>query len=293
MPRSKAPILALSALLVASAVAFAQNDDQNAQQMNNPSMQSDMQSQPAPIERAGDNPNDINNNSYVQKLMPGQTLAPRRGVASATAAPGVFIRVGHGSAVRAVKLTNEDTELSLERGVINVSVHNPVKHAQILVDLPGGQTDLIKDGFYTFNANTDTVRVLKGEAYGYPGHNTQQKPIKIKENHAVVFNGPDIRSFEFDPFEARADLIPYPHSGGQEPGPGYYGPYAGYPYYDYGYPYFYGYGYPGFYDPFYLGFGYYGGWGGGWRGGWRGGDEGWRGGGGWHGGGGGHGGGRH
>jgi hypothetical protein len=82
----------------------------------------------------------------------------------------------------------------------------------------------------------------------------------------VIFNGPDIRSFEFDPFEARADLIPYARTEGQAPGPGYYGPYAGYPYYDYGYPYW--------YDPFYFGFG----WGGG-RGGWGGGGGGHRGGG--------------
>ncbi len=289
MTRSKAPFLTLAALFTLASVAFAQNDEQNSPEMSNPPMQS----QPAPIERMGNNPNDANNNTYVQKLMPGELLAPRHGTANTVAAPGVFIRVGHGSALRAVKLSNEDTELSVERGVINVSIHNPIKHAQILIDLPGGQTDLIKDGFYTFNANTNTARVLKGEAYGYPGHNTQQKPIKIKENHAVVYSGPDIRSFEFDPFEARADLIPYAHSGEQGPGPGYYGPYAGSPYYDYGYPYFYGYpyyyGYPGFYGPFGFGFGYYGGWGGGWHGG----GGGWHGGGGgWHGGGG-HGGGGH
>jgi hypothetical protein len=247
-----------------------------------------MQSQPAPIERSGYNSN--GSNSFVTKLMPGQLLAPDQGTASAVAAPGVFLRVGQGSSVRAITLTNEDTELRIDRGVANISVHSAIKHAQILIDLPGGQTNLIKDGFYTFNANTNTVRVLKGEAYAYPGDNTQQKPIKVKENHAVIFNGPDVRSFEFDPFEARADLIPYgPRTGGEAGGPGYggpayYGPYAGYPYYDYGYPYWYGYGYPWF------GFGYYGGWGGGWgrggyyRGGW--------GGGGFHGGGGGfHGGG--
>ena len=181
--------------------------------MNNPPMQS----QPAPIERYGNNPNDYNNS--VQKLAPGQLLATGRGAASTVAAPGVFIRVGHHSALRAVKLTDEDTELSVDHGVVNISVHNSVKHAQILIDLPGGQTNLIKDGFYTFNANTNTARVLKGEAYGYPGHNVQQKPIKIKENHAVVYNGPDIRSFEFDPFEARMDLIPYGRMGDQGPGP--------------------------------------------------------------------------
>ena len=216
--------------------------------------------------------------------------------ASAIAGPGVFVRVGRGSDVRAITLTNENTELRVERGVANISVHSAIKHSQILIDLPGGQVNLIKDGFYTFNANTNTVRTLKGEAYAYPGTgNMQAKPIKVKEEHAVIFNGPDIRAFEFDPFEARADLIPYARMEGPEGyqggGGAYYGgPYAGYPYYDYGYPYYWG-----LYDPFYFGFGWGGYWGGGY--GWRGGYGGYHGGyGGGHGGGGyggGHGGGGH
>jgi hypothetical protein len=270
-------LLALTLTTVTTA-AFAQNDDQQGAQMSNPPMQS----QGAPIERSpenpGPNPNDVN--AYPIQLKAGEVLSAHRGSASAIAGPGVFVRVGHGSAVRAITLTNENMELRVERGVANVSVHSAIKHAQILIDLPGGQTNLIKDGFYTFNANTNTMRTLKGEAYAYPGTgNMQAKPIKVKEDHAVIFNGPDVRAFEFDPFEARADLIPYAQGTGvQGPGPGYYGPYAGYPYYDYGYPYYWGYGYPGFYDPFFFGFGYYGGYYGGYRGGWGGG----RGGGGRH-----------
>ena len=284
-------LLALTLTTVTSG-AYAQNDANQTEQMNNP----DMQSQPAPIQRAdedqGPNPNGAN--AYPIQLKAGAVLSAHRGSASAVAGPGVFVRVGRGSAVQAVALSNENMELRVERGVANISVHSAIKHAQILIDLPGGQTNLIKDGFYTFNANTNTMRTLKGEAYAYPGTgNMQAKPIKVKENHAVIFNGPDIRAFEFDPFEARADLIPYAQSmGGQEAGPGYYGPYAGYPYYDYGYPYYWGYGYPGFYDPFFFGFGwgggYYGGYRGGYGGGYRGGWGGGHGGGGF---GGGHGGG--
>ncbi len=43
------------------------------------------------------------------------------------------------------------------------------RNSELLVDLPGGQVSLLKDGFYTFNADTQTVRVLKGEADAYPG----------------------------------------------------------------------------------------------------------------------------
>ena len=206
MPRITSLLLALTLITVTSAV-FAQNNDQQSEQMSTPPTQS----QAAPIERSPEsqpgNPNGYN--TSPTQLTAGQMLSGGRRAASAIAAPGVFLRVGHDSDVRAITLTNENTVLKVERGVANISVHSAIKHAQILVILPGGQTNLLKDGFYTFNANTNTVRVLKGEAWAYPGSNPQQKPIKIKENHAVIFNGPDIRSFEFDPFEARADLIPY------------------------------------------------------------------------------------
>ena len=272
MPRITSLLLALTLGTVTSAT-FAQNNDQQSEQMNTPPTQS----QAAPIERSPDSqpPNPNGYNTSPTQLTAGQMLSGGRRPASAVAAPGVFVRVGHDSDVRAITLTNENTVLKVERGVANISVHSAIKHAQILIILPGGETNLIKDGFYTFNANTNTARTLKGEAWAYPGTNTQQKPIKIKENHAVIFNGPDIRSFEFDPFEARNDLIPYSYGQGVAgPGPGYYGPYAGYPYYDYGYPYYFGY-------PYYLGFGwgYYGGGWGYYGGGW---------GGGGHGGGGGH-----
>jgi hypothetical protein len=301
MQRHTALILALATLSATAAVSLAQNASPAApdnSQMNNVPMQA----QPAPIERGPVSHHGYN--SYVAKLEVGQVVAPIRATASALPAAGIFLRVGDGSSVRAIALGGENTELRVENGIANISVHHPIKNARILVDLPGGQANLIKDGFYTFNADTNTIRVLKGKAFAYPGGNTNQRPIKVKGDQAVIFNGPNIKAFEFDPFEARADLIPYgPRSGG--PGEsGDYGPYGGYPYYDYGYPYYY-YGYPYYYDPFLFDFGFYGGgfygggygghgggWGGGHGGGWGGGHGGgWGGGGGGWGGGGGHGGG--
>jgi hypothetical protein len=267
MLRRNALIIALATLSATAAVSLAQNAYQpapNDPQSNNPSMP--MQSQPAPIERGGRYPDAYN--TYVSNLAPGQSVAATAGTASAQPAAGIVLRVGQNSSVRAVAVGNGNTELRVEHGIANISVHDPLNHAQILVDLPGGQTSLIKDGFYTFNADTNTIRVLKGEALTYPGANTNQKPLKIKEDHAVVFNGPNIRSFEFDPFEARADLIPYsPRPGGPS---GYYGygpEYGGgYPYPYYGCSYYYGCPYN--YYPY--GFGFYGGFGfrdGGFRGG--------------------------
>jgi hypothetical protein len=186
--------------------------------------------------------------------------------------------------VREISAGADTTELRVERGLANINVHHAAQGAQILVDLPGGQLSLLKDGLYTFNAASNTARVLKGEAKAFPSTNASAKAVKVKEDHAVTFGALQLHSVEFYPAAARADLLPaYGYGEGEGHGPyysygPYYGPYGdgfygygypyyaygwGYPYYGWGYPY-YGWGYPGFG----IGFGYYGGFGG-FRGGFR------------------------
>ncbi len=217
--------------------------------------------------------------SYTTSLAAGQVLSPTTGVASAQPAAGIYLRVAPNSSVRAVAVDPQKVEFKVERGLVNLSVHDPAKGQLVLVDLPGGQVQPLKNGFYTFNAATNTVRVLKGEADAFTGPDTAAKPLKVKEDHAVTFSGIQnpgkLRSIEFYPFDARADIIPAPadyaraSDGPRYAYPGYYGAgfygdgYPYYPYYAWGYPY-YGWGYPGFG----LGFGYFGGgfYGGGFRG---------------------------
>ena len=230
-----------------------------------------VQAQPAPIERA-------------QGAGAPNAAAPARPMPAADSAfsqpaPGIWLRVGQNGTVSTVASGSSNTiELRVGRGIANITVHHPAEGSQILIDLPGGQVSLLKDGLYTFNAATNTVRVLRGEADAYPGSNHDAKPIKVKEDHAVVFGAAKVRSAEFGPYEARADLLPGPYGGGNnyhgDPayapyGPYRYGPYGdgfyGYPYSPYGYPY-YGWGYPygwGWGYPYFgFGFGYYGGFGG-------------------------------
>lgn len=223
--------------------------------------------------------------SYTTTLAVGQVLAPTNGTASAQPAAGVYLRVAPNSAVRAVSIDAQHAEFKVERGLINLSVHDPVKGQLVLVDLPGGQVQPLKNGFYTINAATNTVRVLKGEADVFVGTDQNAKPIKLKEDHSVTFPAPGtsvakVRSVEFYPYEASTDVIAtagaYARStdgprygegfqGYGYPGYGFYG----YPYYAWDYPY-YGYGYPfGFGLGFGYGFGggfYRGGYGGGFRG---------------------------
>jgi hypothetical protein len=199
---------------------------------------------------------------------------------------GVWLRSDSASALKTISATPQRTEVRLEHGRLNVNVHHPADHAEILIDLPGGQTSLLKDGLYTFNADTNTVRVLHGEAAAFPAPRSgpgnpapasqPEKTIKIKEDREFAFNGAPgtLKPVEAYPYELSADLLPLGNGDGRtyadysgDDGPyGY--PYYPYPYYAglWGYPY-YGYGYPyGFY-PYAvgIGFGYYGGFHGGFR----------------------------
>jgi hypothetical protein len=262
MPRHTVLLLTL-ATLSATTILQAQSPDPAGP----PS-----QPQPAPIQRNYGPP--PRPRPVAATLTTAQPLVTTGAVATAQPVEGIFLRVAPNSSVSATTLTPDATELRIDRGLVNVSVHHPANSPQITVTMPGGQTALLKDGLYTFNAATNTVRVLKGEAVAYPAN---QKRIKVKEDHAVAFAGAHIKSTEFDPAQARADLIPYnprpyndgPRYGGGGGGyPGYgYGPY-GDGFYGYGAPYAYGYGDPfGYYGYGYpfgfgLGFGYYGGFGG-------------------------------
>jgi hypothetical protein len=248
-------LLSLSAVAALSLTAAAQVPDYT-------------QSQPAPIERSAPAPAPAGDSQPYQR-------PARPAIKTSQPAPGVWLRVSPQGSVTTVSATADHTELRVDSGIANVTVHHPAHDALILVDLGGGQVDLIKDGLYTFNADTKTVRVLVGEAEAFTGTdaNSNARPIKVKEDHALTFGAASLRTVEFAPFQARPDLLPgdtaYAHGDGPaRPYPygyGFYG-YPG-PYYAWDYPY-YGWGYP---YGFGLGFGYYGGFGGFYGGGFRGG----------------------
>jgi hypothetical protein len=192
--------------------------------------------------------------------------------------PGVWLRSESASVLKTVSATPQRTEIRLDRGVLNVTVHQPAQHSEILIDLPGGQTSLLKDGLYTFNADTNTVRVLRGEAAyigAGNGASAAARPIKIKEDHQISLVATpgvsELKPVEAYPYELTADLLPPDNAGDPGHGEPGYPRYAGdYPPYYAPYPYFAGfYGYPyGFYPGFYgypfaygIGFAYYGGFG--------------------------------
>jgi hypothetical protein len=254
---------------------------------------------PAPTQDAAPIVHQYAPNQQYAPGYPGRRVAPPQAprtpqIAVTSPSPGIWVRSAPGAEVKTVATTADSIELRVDKGLANVSIRHPKENEQILVDLPSGQVALFKDGAYTFNAATNTFRVLEGEAAAFPASDAKAKPLTVKEDHAVVFGAGNLHATEFAPFQAQADILPA-GAAGREPGYGYgeygpgyrpgpyaygpgyapayaYGPYGdgyyGYPYYAYGYPYgaWGGWGYP---YGFGLGISFGGYWGGGFRGGFR------------------------
>jgi hypothetical protein len=193
-------------------------------------------------------------------------------------AAGVYVRSDVPNGVQTITSSGPVTELRILQGRADITLHHPADHSEILVDLPNGQVSLLKDGLYTFNAQTNTIRTLHGEAEAV-SKDSNAKGVKIKETQQLAFfPGARLKSVNSYPYELTADLLPYDGQDGHGDGgrsgygEGFYGggyPYGGYPYGFYPY----GYGYPiGLGLGFGYGGGFYrGGYGGGFRGGYGGG----------------------
>ena len=246
---SRTPIFLL-AIATLSTPVFAQNAYINASSA--PLAGDSFTQSPAPIER----PADIPSKPKITESEP---------------APGLAVRADH--TVQTITADTHKVELRLDHGRANIMVNNPAEGSLTLVDLPGGQVQLLKNGLYTFNADTNTVRVLRGEADAFL--QSSANPLKVKEDQQIVLV-PNAHPSDFDRYYARQDFLPgnpppgpYADRGSDVPPPpayGFYGPYGdgyypyAYPYYAWGYPYW-GWGYP------VVGFGFYGGHFGGFRGG--------------------------
>ena len=253
--------LAFLSLLATISIANAQSVDPDASAT----------SQGAPIVRRS-----LPNGSGAYRQHPQQAE-----ITESQPMAGVWLRSEATTKLTTIAATAQHTEIRLEHGRLNVDVHQPSQHSEILIDLPAGQTSLLKDGLYTFNADTNTVRVLHGEAAAWPGlinSASDAKPIKIKEDHqlSLASTGADEKTVESYPYELTADLLPFGNASDRGYGDEYAGDYPRYgePYYAGGWGYPYPYPYLGFYPGYYgfgygVGFGYGGGFGhyGGFRGG--------------------------
>ena len=198
MPRFKAITLLLS-LATLSATAFGQTANSAS-----PGTLNYIEGQ-ASIEGRSLSSQSVGNT----KLEAGQVLATANGKAEILLTPGIFLRLGNDSTVQMVSTDLTHTEVKLEQGRANVEVDQIYPQNTILVDLKNGQTQLLKNGLYAFDAANATVRVFDGKAAVYPGANLQAnvKPVDVKGGHQLVLNGEPIKPQGFNKDQAKTDPL--------------------------------------------------------------------------------------
>ena len=198
MPRFKALTWMLS-LAALSATAFGQNaNSASPGTLNYIEGQASIEGRPLSSQSVGNT-----------KLEAGQVLATANGKAEILLTPGIFLRLGEDSTVQMVTPDLAHTEVRLEQGRADVEVDQIYPQNTILVDLKNGQTQLLKNGLYAFDAGNATVLVFDGKAAVYPGANLQAnvKPIDVKGGHQLVLNGDLVKPQGFNKDQAKADPL--------------------------------------------------------------------------------------
>lgn len=198
MPRFKALAFVLS-LATLSATAFGQNaNPASPGTLNYVEGQASIEGHPISSSSVGNT-----------TLQPDQMLATANGKAELLLTPGIFVRLGDNSTVQMVSPDLTHTEIRLNQGRANVEVDQIYSQNTILIDLKNGQTQLLKNGLYAFDANNSTVRVFNGQASVYPGANLQTnvKPVELKGDHQLVLNGEPLKPQRFNKDEATNDPL--------------------------------------------------------------------------------------
>lgn len=222
-------------------------------------------------------------------LEPGQELTTATGKAEILLTPGVYLRVGSDSAVKMIAPDLEMTQMELEKGRASVEVDYIQKENDIEIADNGVNTQLLKKGYYEFNANHPQVRVFSGEA---AVEVADGRTRDVKAHHELLLaseaNGRPLAKEKPEGFNAGSaagtdrlydwsKLRSEDLDENMEPQEAY----GGYPGWDWEPGWGYGFYGPAFYSPFGLGWGWGGPWG--WGGGpWIGGYGGWYGGSGYH-----------
>jgi hypothetical protein len=109
--------------------------------------------------------NQVNNsNAGSTELTPGQVLRTRTGKAEVLLDPGVYLRLDDHSQVRMLSTGITPTQFEVEHGRVGVEVDQLFKQNVLLVVDNGVTTQLVKTGYYEFNANSPMVKVFSGRA---------------------------------------------------------------------------------------------------------------------------------
>jgi hypothetical protein len=134
----------------------------------------------------------------------GQVLSTQTGKAEVLLTPGVFLRLDDNSAVKMISPDITPTQVELDRGRAAVEVDELYPQNTLEIIDGGVTTQLLKPGFYEFNANQPTALVFKGkeivkEADGRSSEIKDHHEMTLAENVAA-------KPFSFDTRGAQDEL---------------------------------------------------------------------------------------
>jgi hypothetical protein len=103
-----------------------------------------------------------------QVLRTGQTIRTQYGKAGLLLTPGSFLRIGDHSQVRMLSRSLEDTRVRVVKGTALLDAQAGYRH-DLAIIMDGTTTRIEKSGIYGFDANGQTISVLRGKAIVYQG----------------------------------------------------------------------------------------------------------------------------
>jgi hypothetical protein len=131
-------------------------------------------------------------------VTPGGVIATTQGRAEVLLTPGVFLRLGNNSAAQMVTPDLTNTVVNVEHGRAAVEVDQLFKQNDIQIVVDNVPVQLVKPGFYEFDADRGAVMVFKGEAVVSKGNG---KWVTIKDHrdlNVAEGTGAALKTAKFD-----------------------------------------------------------------------------------------------
>lgn len=128
------------------------------------------------------------------QLQPGQSISTQQGRAEVLLTPGTFLRVGDNSVVKMISPSLTDTEVQVKKGEATVEVTDIHRQNNIRIDVDGAAAQVVKNGFYDFDADQGAVRVFDGQAKVQ----VNDADVKVKGGHELDVSSPKLKARKFD-----------------------------------------------------------------------------------------------
>lgn len=147
----------------------------------------------------------LNNQSVgSMDLGAGQELTTGAGKAEILLTPGIFLRVDDHSAVKMISPESDNTQVELERGRAGVEVDQIFPENMVQIIDNGVTTQLMKTGYYEFDANQPEAMVFDGQADVEVGNGKWEK---VKGHHELALaTGVREKTVNFDSHPTSDDL---------------------------------------------------------------------------------------